>query len=369
MSDTLHIATRKGLFTYTRNGSGWTHKRTAFLGDPVVNIVSDPRDGTMIAALKHGHFGPKLHRSTDAGETWHEIATPAYPPIPEGQEPYINPMSNKPIPWKLVMVWELAIDPKHERGLWAGTLPGGLFHSKDHGETWELNRPLWDRPERAKWFGGGYDEAGIHSVLTDPARPDYVAVGISCGGMWVSHDHGGAWTRKTAGMIANYMPPDQQEDGDIQDPHILTACKSDPDTIWTQHHAGIFVTRNAGEKWDQVHEAGPSTFGFACAVHPQDADTAWFVPAISDEVRIPADGKVVVTRTRDGGKSFDVLTHGLPQDNAHDLVFRHALALGEDGSTLAMGSTTGNVWTSADQGDTWQQLTAHLPPVYAVRFG
>ncbi|MEM9414220.1 MAG: exo-alpha-sialidase [Planctomycetota bacterium] len=369
MSDTLHVATRKGLFTYARNGSGWKPKHAAFLGDPVVNLVTDPRDGTMTAALKHGHYGPKMHRSRDGGKTWGEIATPEYPPVPDGVELYKHPYTGKPIPWKLVMVWELAVDYKHEGGLWAGTLPGGLFHSQDHGETWELNRPLWDRPERRKWFGGGYDEAGLHSVLTHPDRPDYLACGISCGGMWVSDDHGRSWTRKTDGMRANYMPPDQAFDGDVQDPHILTHCKQDPDTIWTQHHTGIFVTRDGGEKWEEITEAGPSTFGFACAVHPEDGQTAWFVPAKSDEIRVPIDGKFVVTRTRDGGKRFDVLTKGLPTGDAYDIVFRHALALDDDGQTLAMGTTTGNAWTSADQGDSWVELSGNLPPVYAVRFG
>ena len=70
----------------------------------------------------------------------------------------------------------------------------------------------------------------------------------------------------------------------------------------------------------------PSTFGFAVAVHPRDPETAWFVPEIKDEKRIPREGKLVVTRTRDGGKTFEVLSNGLPQSHAYDVVYRHALA-------------------------------------------
>ena len=102
--------------------------------------------------------------------------------------------------------------------------------------------------------------------------------------------------------------------------------------------------------------------------HPAAPDTAWLVPAQSDGTRIPVDGRVVVTRTRDGGKSFTTLTNGLPQAHAYDLVFRHGLAIDPSGRTLAMGSTTGNLWISPDQGDRWQHVSAHLPPVYAVSF-
>ena len=111
-----------------------------------------------------------------------------------------------------------------------------------------------------------------------------------------------------------------------------------------------------------------SSFGFGVAVHPTDPDTAWFVPAIADRNRIPVDGQLVVTRTRDGGETFDVLREGLPQEHAYDLVFRHALEVAADGTTLAFGSTTGSLWISDDQGDTWQTLSRHLPPIYCVRF-
>lgn len=112
----------------------------------------------------------------------------------------------------------------------------------------------------------------------------------------------------------------------------------------------------------------PSVFGFAVAVHQRDGNTAWLIPAIKDEKRIPVDGKVVVTRTRDGGKNFDVLRQGLPQEHAYDLVYRHALDIDESGNTLALGSTTGSAWVSEDQGDHWQCLSTHLPPILCVRF-
>ena len=114
-------------------------------------------------------------------------------------------------------------------------------------------------------------------------------------------------------MRADFMPPDREFDPDIQDPHRVVRCAAAPDVLWTQHHNGIFRSIDDGDLWTEITEAGPSTFGFAVAVHPHDPDTAWFVPAIKDEVRVPVDGRFVVTRTRDGGATFDVLADGLPQ--------------------------------------------------------
>jgi photosystem II stability/assembly factor-like uncharacterized protein len=136
-----------------------------------------------------------------------------------------------------------------------------------------------------------------------------------------------------------------------------------------QHHNGIFRSDDGGANWVEIAEAGPSTFGFPVVVHPDDPDTAWFIPAIKDEKRIPVAGAVVVTRTRDGGKSFEVLRNGLPQQHAYDLVYRHALDIDASGNRLAFGSTTGNLWVSEDQGDSWQSISQHLPPIYGVRFG
>lgn len=148
----------------------------------------------------------------------------------------------------------------------------------------------------------------------------------------------------------------------------IVQCHAHPDKLWAQHHNGIFRTTDGGRAWQEIENAGPSTFGFAVVVHPQDGDTAWFVPGVKDEMRVPVDGKFVVTRTRDGGQTFDILTEGLPQQNAYDIVYRHAMDIDSEGKSLAMGSTTGSLWLSENSGDDWVNLTHHLPPIYAVRF-
>ena len=368
MSARFWVASRKGLFDVRERAGRWSIAGVHFLGDAVNMLASDPRDGALYAALSHGHFGSKLQRSRDGGRTWREIAAPSYPERPADSDD-VDPVRQTPLEWKLKDVWELAPGGPDQPGrLWCGTIPGGLFRSDDHGDSWQLVRSLWDMPERRRWFGGGADLPGIHSVCVNPRDSRDVTVGVSCGGVWRSFDDGATWESRAQGMRAAFMPPEQAYDPLIQDPHRLAQCAAAPDVLWAQHHNGIFKTTDGGRAWTEIEEAGPAVFGFPVVAHPEDAQTAWFVPAQKDEQRYPVGGRVAVTRTRDGGRSFDVLSEGLPQEHAYDLVYRHALDLSRSGERLAFGSTTGSVWASNDQGDSWTAVSEHLPPVYCVRF-
>jgi hypothetical protein len=355
MSDRILVATRKGLFTWERRDR-WKITRTAFIADPVTMVLPDARDEALYAALNLGHYGVKLHRSDDAGQAWEEITPPAYP---QGDDDDTS----------LQLIWSLEAGGSDQPGrLWAGTLPGGLFRSDDRGSTWHLQRTLWERPERWRWFGGGYDVPGIHSICVDPRNSSVVTLGVSCGGVWTTRDDGEGWECTGKGMFAAYMPPERREDPVIQDPHRLVQCTSKPDSLWVQHHNGVFKSTDRGATWHVLENVEPSVFGFAVGVHPHDPSTAWFVPAVKDECRIPVDAQLVVARTRDGGESFEVLRQGLPQEHAYDLVYRHGLDVDRSGERLVMGSTTGSMWISEDQGDSWSCLSTHLPPIYCVRF-
>lgn len=360
MADQLLVSTRKGLFGFARGPAGWAVRRTAFLGENVTLTHAGPAG--WLAALNLGHFGAKLRHSGDEGETWEERAVPAYP---EG-ETIATGDGKPPAPANLKMIWALAEAGPNR--LWAGTLPGGLFRSDDGARSWQLVRSLWDRPERAAWFGGGADVPGIHSICIDPRDARVLRLAVSCGGVWLSEDDGQGWRLVGEGLVAAYMPPEQRGNPAVQDPHLMVQCPAAPDHLWVQHHNGVFRSRDGGLNWSELPDVPPSVFGFAVAVHPREPDTAWFVPAVKDETRIPVDGKLVVTRTRDGGRTFDVLRAGLPQQHAYDLVYRHALAIDASGDRLAFGSTTGGLWLTEDQGDTWQALPARLPPVHAVCF-
>jgi hypothetical protein len=364
MSERLLVSTRKGLFTLCEDGEEWRIEHHAFPGDNVTLALADARDGRWYAALNLGHFGVKLQRSDDNGASWREVAVPAYP----AGEMLATGDGKPPVPASLKLLWSLEAGGAGEPGrLWAGTIPGGLFRSDDAGESWQLVESLWNSPQREKWFGGGYDQPGIHSICVDPRDPRRLHVAVSCGGVWQTDDGGERWTLAADGMYAAYMPPELRDDPNIQDPHRMVQCADAPDTFWVQHHNGVFVSRDGARHWQDVPNVPPSVFGFAVAVHPHDPDTAWFVPAIKDECRIPVDAALSVARTRDGGRSFDSLREGLPQQ-AYDLVYRHGLAINRDGSLLAMASTTGGLWLSDDHGDSWRTLSLNLPPVYAVTF-
>ena len=339
MSERLWVGSRKGLFELRRGRIVKHH----FPGQPVSALLE--RREALWCALNLGHFGAKLWRSKDGGGSWHEVACPAYPKEEGGAA--------------LNQIWVLEGDAER---LWAGTIPGGLFHSADEGDSWRLVESLWNREERKEWFGGGADAPGIHSILT---KGKEVTIAVSCGGVWHSPDNGETWQLFGAGMSAPYMPPEQQSNANIQDVHRMARCAARPEVVWVQHHGGIYRSSDAARSWAGVN----GSFGFAVVAHPRDPGAAWFVPAIKDELRYPADGRLAVTRTRDGGRSFERLTEGLPQEHAYDLVYRHGLDIDSSGSQLAMGSTTGGLWISSNGGDAWQCVSAHLPPIYCLRFG
>jgi hypothetical protein len=369
MSDRILVGSRKGLFTVKRGRQGrWTVDRAQLLGDHLSLVMHDPRSGALYAAFQHGHFGVKLHRSTDDGATWPECGKPVYPEKPEGLVDN-DPMRGTPVPWNVERIWELVPGTAQSPGLlWCGTIPGGLFRSRDGGDTWELVRSLWDHPGRQRWFGGGADLPGMHSICVQPGDDRTLRVAVSCGGVWETTDGAQTWANIGTGMKALFMPPGQQDDPGIQDPHRMVQCAARPDHFWVQHHCGVWRSRNAARTWQEVATVTPWVFGFAVAVHPRDPDTAWFVPARSDELRIPTDGRVVVSRTRDGGRSFQELRKGLPQLDAYDLTYRHGLDIDESGDCLAFGTTTGSLFVTNDGGDTWQAVSEHLPPIDCVRF-
>lgn len=356
--NTLMLGTRKGLITYERNGQAWKHRQVSFLGIPVSLTYVDPRTGTWWACLDHGHWGQKLHRSPDRGKTWEEVETPKFP---EGTE------IKEGVTAAVRYLWAFAQGGPDKAGLiYLGTEPGALFKSEDDGRSFQLVQSLWDHPSRHDhWYGGGRDYPGIHSILVDPRNSDHLYIGISCAGVFESWDSGSTWEVRNNGLRADFLPDPKADVG--HDPHRLVSCPSQPDFLWQQNHCGIFRSVNGGKQWEDVTDPkGPARFGFAVAVDNQDPGQAWVVPAVSDEVRVAIDGALVVCRTDDGGKTWKDFRSGLPQKHCYDIVFRHALDLNE--STLAFGTTTGNLFFSKDKGEHWDTISNTLPMIYSVAF-
>ena len=395
MTDRIVLGTRKGTLVLDRQGDSWQARPIAHSGVSVAYAAADSRDGTLWASLDHGHWGPKLSRSRDGGETWEDAPSIKYPegarfvareiPTPE-TDPTAPPSG--PVTYRDAVVlktWVLAFGGPDEPGtMYAGTIPGGLFVSRDGGERWDLNRPLWNHESRGgdlfageatsenHWDGTpaaiAYGEfaPGIHSVVVDPRDPRHLFVAVSSAGVLESTDGGETWTGRNRGMVMDYLPDPEAAWG--HDPHFITCCPSDPDKLWQQNHCGVFHSRDGARTWSKVSEPTRAIhFGFPVAADEEDGSTAWVVPGVSDEERIAVDGGLFVARTSDGGATWESFREGLPQENAYDVVYRHALDV--RGDLVCFGSTTGNVFLSADRGETWSSLGHHFPPVHSVRFG
>lgn len=357
-SNTLLIGTRKGLIRMAHTNNEWRIVDNHFAGSPVPYAASDHRTGALWASLDHGHWGSKLHRSTDNGKSWQELSAPAYP---EGAE------RSGGGPATLRYIWVLTPGGADQpTTFYAGTEPGGLFRSDDYGESFQLVEGLWNHPSRLEgWFGGGRDYPGIHSIIVDPRNSNRVLVGISCAGMFETTDGGTSWQPRNGGLRAEFLPNPETEVG--QDPHLITACGSNPDVLWQQNHCGIYRSIDGGAHWSYVSQpGGPAHFGFPIAVDQHNGDVAWVVPAESDERRMAIDGALCISRTDDGGASWTTFRNGLPQQGCFDVVFRHALD--NNGDTLAFGTTSGNLFVSDDRGESWKCIGNYLPPIYSVRF-
>ncbi len=352
----LLVGTRKGLLVYRQNGQGWAIESDHFMGIPVAMVFPDDRNGSWWVALDHGHWGIKLHRSKDEGATWEELKAPEYP---EGT--YMK----EDVPASLRYIWAFAKVRDEGDEIYIGTEPGGLFRLDGDG-NYQFLSGLWNVPHRmTQWFGGGRDYPGLHSVVVDPRDSNHVYAGISVGGVYESLDAGITWQPKNKGLRADFLPDPHAEIG--HDPHLLVACASAPDVLWQQNHCGIFRSVDGSETWQDVSDPdGPANFGFAVAVDQRDPARAWVAPGVSDEIRVAVDKSLCIARTADGGKSWQYLRNGLPQAYCYDIVYRHALvASGED---VAFGTTTGNLFVSADAGDHWTALSHHLAMVYCLAF-
>lgn len=389
MKERILVGTRKGTFIVDKTEGGYKPKLSGHAGVGVNFVARDPHSGTLWALLGHGHWGAKLSRSCDAGETWEDAPQIRYPegaryiggivPGEEGSEPA---ESKQPTfkPATLLKLWCIAFGPPGR--IYVGTIPGGLFESNDGGESFELNRPLWSHESRGgdlfsgdgtgvtHWFGtpaseGGEFAPGIHSIVVDPRDPDRVLVAVSTAGVLETTDGGKSWRGRNEGMLNDYLPNPAAEWG--HDPHYVEMCPAQPDHVWQQNHSGVFYSSNGARTWKRVSRSEQGVhFGFPVAVDETDGRTAWLVPGRADNQRMAIDGALFVARTTDGGDSWQQLRKGLPQENAYDVVYRHALA--NRGDTLAFGSTTGNLYVSEDRGESWQSVGNNLPPIYSVRF-
>ncbi len=361
MRQRILLGTRKGTFIVEKANGRWTPRLAGHAGAGSNFVACDPSTGVLWAALGHGHWGAKLSRSNDDGKSWVDASQVKYP---EGSRYLAPPMPGEDgeptgaVVMKtatLLKLWVVAFGPN--RPLWNHESRGGdLFAGKGSGETHWMGTPASD----------GEFAPGIHSILVDPKNPDHLFVAVSTAGVLESTDGGKSWRGRNRGMTNDYLPDPVAEWG--HDPHFVALCAGDPKHIWQQNHCGVFYSDNGAETWRKVSQPEQGVhFGFPIAVDARDGKTAWVVPGKADMQRTAIDGALFVARTSNGGQSWEPLRRGLPQREAYDVVYRHALSNQDD--LLAFGSTTGNLYVSEDRGDSWTTVANNLPPIFSVRFG
>jgi len=353
----LFVGTRKGLFPVEKRSDGWHVGDPFFLGVPILNAKSDPRDGSVWALAGHGHWGAKLYVAR--GGEFEETTCPAFP---EGFEiDAVTEFGHRKE--KAVVKHLYTIEPVGEPGRYLiGCDPGGLFESTDGGATWSVNEPLWTLRNEHNWFEGG-GGVMLHSIAADPRDPGRMHVGVSCAGVYETADGGRSWTPRNQGVLVTFLPEKYPEYG--QDTHMLRRGANDPDVLWQQNHCGNFRTTDGGKTWKDVSEGMVSSIGFCLALDEADDEVAWTVPMESDVCRVAPGGALVACRSEDGGETWTDHREGLPQRHCYDIVLRHAMDA--RGGVVVFGTACGKLFASEDRGNSWIALETGLPPIHSVQ--
>lgn len=361
------VATRKGAWLFHGDPARqrWRVDGPHFLGHIVSHLVLDPRDGcTLLAAVSTGHLGPTLFRSTDLGHHWQEARRPpAFASTTDGSGRAVQQT-----------FW---LTPCHanEPGVWyAGTSPQGLFRSEDGGDTWSPSSCINDDPEYRKWMGtaqdGTPDGPKLHSIIVDPRDPAHLYFAMSGGGVHESTDGGRTFTPLLKGL--EVVEGFDLDDPTYHDPHCVRMCPSQPDRLYQQNHCGIYRIDRPADTWVRIGRNMPASvgdIGFPMVLHPRDPDTAWVFPMDGSDVwpRTSPDGRPAVWGTRDGGERWQRLDAGLPAEQAWWTVKRQAMCADMlDPVGLYFGTTSGELWASADEGSQWSCIARNLPEIYAV---
>lgn len=352
----LLVGTRKGLFVLRGpRGDEMELAGRAFKGLTVEYAIRDPRTSKYYASVTDSHFGPRVFVSDDALDGWEQTEGPVFPADTDAA---------------VERIW--TIEPGIEDGvLYAGVAPAALFTSTDGGATWELNRGLWDRPERAHWQPGAGGLC-LHSICPWPGDPQKLAIGISAAGVWLSEDGGGSWERGVKGLIPRYVPEEARDETVGLCVHDIKRSPVAPETIFMQFHGGVYRSDDAGASWNDIgSDTGlPSDFGFPLVIDQEDPKRAFVIPLTADMDRTSPDGDLRVFETTDGGGSWSSRGSGLPDRGAYLTILRQAFT-GDDRSGddlgLYFGATSGELFGSADGGKNWTSVARHLPQILSVR--
>ena len=350
-STVLLVGTRKGCFVLESDADrrDWKVRGPFCDGWPIYNAVHDPASGSIYAAAASEWHGAGIWRSSDLGENW-EFSS-------EGLTYGDNGM-------KLSKVHGLAA--AHGR-LLAGAEAAGLFESRDGGKTWTLISTLDGQPNRELWNDPANQppgHLGMSAILPHPEDASRFWVIIQGHSIFETTDDGATWTPRNKGLRADW-PLENPEVGYCV--HKLVMSPVDSDRRYQQNHCGMHRSDDQGQSWVEISEGLPSDFGFAAAAHPHDKDTFYVIPLDPGHGRVMPEGHAAVWRTRDAGSSWQRLDRGLPERDAHLGVLREGMAIDDcDVPGLYFGTSTGQVFASNDEGESWNEIAGYLPAISSV---
>jgi len=358
------VGTRKGAFVLTSDGARkrWDVGGPYFGGWEIYHLKGSPTDpDRLYASQSTSWFGQLIQRSDDGGRTWAPVGNEfRYDGVPGTHQWY----DGTPHPWEFARVWHLEPSLTDPDTIYAGVEDAALFVSADGGGTWQELSGLRGHGSGASWQPGAGGMC-LHTILLDPSDPERIFVAISAAGVFRTDDAGKTWRPVNRGLQSEGIPDPEAEVGHCV--HRIAMHASRPNVLFMQKHWDVMRSDDSGDSWREISGDLPTDFGFAIDVHAHEPDTVYVVPITSDSEHYPPDGKLRVYRSRTGGGEWEPLTNGLPQDHCYVNVLRDAMAVdGLDRCGVYFGTTGGQVYGSADAGDSWEPIVRDLPAVLSV---
>jgi len=379
------VGTHKGGFILTSDGKRqkWDVAGPLFTGWEVYHMKGSPADPNRIyASQTSGWFGQIIQRSSDGGNTWETPGGEKLPKpgeFPSGQSNKfvydVSSETGKPLtthqwydgtqhPWEFKRVWHLEPSFSDPDTVYAGVEDAALFRSTDGAHSWQELAGLRGHGTGPKWQPGA-GGMGLHSIVLDKSNPQRIYIAISAAGAFRTDDGGKTWKPINRGLRSPYLPNQEAEVGHCV--HHIAMSQSRPGVLYMQKHWDVMCTDDAGDNWREVSGNLPTDFGFVIDVHAHEPETIYVVPIKSDSEHFPLEGKLRVFRSRTGGNEWEPLTKGLPQENCYVNILRDAMAVDSlDSCGIYFGTTGGQVYASADAGDTWSAIVQNLPAVLSV---
>jgi photosystem II stability/assembly factor-like uncharacterized protein len=358
------VGTRKGAFVLTADGKRdrWEVSGPHFPGWEIYHMKGSPTDpNRLYASQSSGWFGQLIQRSDDGGRTWSPVGNQfTYDGVPGTHQWY----DGTPHPWEFKRVWHLEPSLTDPDTVYAGVEDAAMFRTTDGGTSWQELSGLRKHGSGAHWAPGAGGMC-LHSIIIDPANHDRMYIAISAAGSFRTDDGGRTWKPINQGLRSEHIPDPTAEVGHCV--HHIAMHASRPNVLFMQKHWDVMRSDDAGENWREISGNLPTDFGFVIDVHAHEPDTVYVVPITSDALHFVPDGRLRVYRSRTGGNEWEALSKGLPQSDCYVNVLRDAMAVDSlDACGVYFGTTGGQVYASADAGDSWAPIVRDLPAVLSV---